>query len=969
MGSIVIQGCGMERSSSSNTATIVIESPKSLNKAVNGRASDEQSIPAEVTEIIFKLSALNGETITEYDLLLQSNIEFTVLAGRSYALIGSAKANEEVLFYGEKVITPLNSGEVRQVGIELQAQLKIALNIQQQSSSTEKPTAIQIPVGAGAATQFEIDLQGLQNKTVAWYVNDILGGDAEFGTINQLGEYTPPQALPENSNIQLKVIPETAPSFSAVIDIELFENPDDKPIVDVETDTQAPIVSVSLAAGIYNSEQTLLVNCDDCTTIYYTLDGSIPDENSSRYSTSIAINESVLIKLFAEDEFGNRSEIQSYSYLIDTDVPESLVQPISGTYGSTQLIELSCQDCSAIYYSLGDEIPNLNSLQYSSPIEVSLNQTIRYFSIDLAGNREVVRTASYVIDTETPISSIDPQPGLYYAPQTVSLTCDSCNTIYYTTDGTQPTLSSSTYAEPFTVSTESMIAFFAVDGVGNQELIQSANYQIAELSAPEDFQVVADENQVTLSWASVVGADSYSIYRSTVPDVMTNGTEIQRLVENSYLDINVVNKQKYYYAVSANSANFSGLLTQEREAQPDMRLTSINFTDTALAECVVGLGVEFVYQLTNLSCENLAISDLSGIEFLVNLQILKLSGNNIVDLQPLTGLTSLTGLWVSNNSIVNIQPLGNLLKLENLELESNAITDISPLANLSRMRSLTFFDNAVTDIEAVAGMHNLTSLWAYNNNIVDLSALAGLTELLSLYLFSNSITDITPLGNLTKLTALDLHSNSIENIDVLSALTELRNLELGKNNISDLSALTALTNIETIDLALNQIADISPLSGLVSLNKLWLGYNNISNVDELASLTQLNTLSLRSNSVEDIGGLSPLTALISLNLESNRINDISPVANLTELLSLDLQQNSVTDVSVLRSLTALDTIFLNNNDISTGLDGLSNITITPTLIDLQENLNLPCEDIGLLDALYDVSDGASSGAVIWTSCI
>ena len=56
----------------------------------------------------------------------------------------------------------------------------------------------------------------------------------------------------------------------------------------------------------------------------------------------------------------------------------------------------------------------------------------------------------------TPV--INPNGGSYYEPQTVSITCaDADAVIRYTTDGTEPTESSTVYSQPFTVSTTTTI--------------------------------------------------------------------------------------------------------------------------------------------------------------------------------------------------------------------------------------------------------------------------------------------------------------------------------------------------------------------------------------------------------------------------------------------------------------------------------------------------------------------------------
>ncbi|MBP6841534.1 MAG: chitobiase/beta-hexosaminidase C-terminal domain-containing protein, partial [Kofleriaceae bacterium] len=83
-------------------------------------------------------------------------------------------------------------------------------------------------------------------------------------------------------------------------------------------------------------------------------------------------------------------------------------------------------------------------------------------------------------DTVPPITTAVPPPGAFaIAPTAVNLVSNEATTIYYTTDGTEPTLASTAAASPLairTISDGTTITFFAVDEAGNQEVVQRATY-------------------------------------------------------------------------------------------------------------------------------------------------------------------------------------------------------------------------------------------------------------------------------------------------------------------------------------------------------------------------------------------------------------------------------------------------------------------------------------------------------------
>ena len=70
-------------------------------------------------------------------------------------------------------------------------------------------------------------------------------------------------------------------------------------------------------AGTYFEEQTVAIACTTAdATIYYTLDGSEPDENSEVYETPITVAESLTIKAIAMKESYENSNVASAEYTI-----------------------------------------------------------------------------------------------------------------------------------------------------------------------------------------------------------------------------------------------------------------------------------------------------------------------------------------------------------------------------------------------------------------------------------------------------------------------------------------------------------------------------------------------------------------------------------------------------------------------------------------------------------------------------
>jgi len=410
---IIITGCGVERSTQSEIATITIQLPTLKSNTTLARNIENKGvvIPDEITKVLFRLSSLEGRSLAEIDLLSDNSSKgFQVLAGQSYVLTGIATAGDETLFEGSQTITALHGGEERAIALSLESKLKLVLGTDDNPSN--KTSLIQVAVGTNQTTQFNISLEGVSNKSVVWYVNDIPGGNESLGTINTQGEYTPPQVIPSQSLITLTVVPEIAPSFSKSIELELIQESESSG----ENFIEAPVINV--IGGSYSEAQNIELSCNNCQTIYFTTNGDIPTNASTAYETRILVGETLTLQYFSVHADGQYSEIQQQNFVINETTPVTAIQPFGGSFDTPQSIVLSCEDCTTIYYTLDNTTPNVESAVYTSPITIDSNKILQYFSIDQAGNQEPINTAIYVLPTfhatGPNIQTSSPTYGEYY---------------------------------------------------------------------------------------------------------------------------------------------------------------------------------------------------------------------------------------------------------------------------------------------------------------------------------------------------------------------------------------------------------------------------------------------------------------------------------------------------------------------------------------------------------------------------
>jgi len=75
-------------------------------------------------------------------------------------------------------------------------------------------------------------------------------------------------------------------------------------------------------------------------------------------------------------------------------------------------------------------------------------------------------------------------PGSYPSAQNVSISASSGATIYYTTNGQQPTTSSNVYTGPISVNSSEVVQAIAVESGYTDSLVAVGNYQIAPANSP-----------------------------------------------------------------------------------------------------------------------------------------------------------------------------------------------------------------------------------------------------------------------------------------------------------------------------------------------------------------------------------------------------------------------------------------------------------------------------------------------------
>ena len=261
----------------------------------------------------------------------------------------------------------------------------------------------------------------------------------------------------------------------------------------------------SMPGGTYTGTQSVtLSDTTPNSTIFYTTNGTTPNNSSTEYSGAISVSSTETIEAIAVASGFSNSAVASATYTIQTPTAATpILSPAMGTYTSVQSVTITDSTAGAtIYYTTNGTTPTASSTVYSGAISVSSTETVEAIAVANGFSNSAVATAAYTINlaaAATPV--ISPAAGTYSSTQSVTITDATAGaTIYYTTNGTTPTASSTVYSGAISVSTTETIEAIAVAAGFTNSAVATADYVV--MVPPPSFTLSASPSPLAIQSGS-----------------------------------------------------------------------------------------------------------------------------------------------------------------------------------------------------------------------------------------------------------------------------------------------------------------------------------------------------------------------------------------------------------------------------------------------------------------------------------
>ncbi len=300
--------------------------------------------------------------------------------------------------------------------------------------------------------------------------------------------------------------------------------------------------------GTFSGSQSVVITCPtDGASIRYTLDGTTPSASSTLYTAPITITAATTVKAIAQKAGWEDSALAEASFTLQQQVSQPSMSPNAGTYSSSQVVTLSCSTQGAsIRYTTDGTTPTQTSLLYEQPIPITVSQTLKAIATMTGLDTSTVATSAYVLKVGTPTITVPASP--FSQSTLVTLTCATSGAaLYYTTDGSTPTNSSTPYTQAFSIEETTSVHAIALKTGWEPSSVAAGTFtKLGTVGTPViSSSVAAGGMQIAITCPTASAAIHYTTDGSTptasstpytAPFLITSDTTIKALAIKTGMD-------------------------------------------------------------------------------------------------------------------------------------------------------------------------------------------------------------------------------------------------------------------------------------------------------------------------------------------------------------------------------------------------------------------------------------------------
>jgi hypothetical protein len=253
------------------------------------------------------------------------------------------------------------------------------------------------------------------------------------------------------------------------------------------------------------------------------------DQNLSRDNPGQAVKFTVPTVANGKVYVGTETQLSVFGLLNGiTQAAAPVISPASQSFTSSVTVTMSdSTPGTVIHYTTDGSTPSATSTKYQSAITVITTKTIRAIAIAPGYLDSNITTDTYTHITQTAMPTFSPAPGTYSSTRQVTISSTTSGaTIYYATDGSTPTTSSTKYTAPVSISTTTTLKAIATATNFTNSAVASGVYTIhTAIAARPSFSPAPSTytSPINVSiFSTTAGATMYYTTDGTTPTTASN---------------------------------------------------------------------------------------------------------------------------------------------------------------------------------------------------------------------------------------------------------------------------------------------------------------------------------------------------------------------------------------------------------------------------------------------------------------
>lgn len=268
----------------------------------------------------------------------------------------------------------------------------------------------------------------------------------------------------------------------------------EKSIIPEWLDTVPPKIAISPVSQHHNSLFYISFSSNKRCKIWFSTGTAY---EMIQYSNPFVIDKDGIYKIYyyGEDDFGNKSEIDSITYVIDSKSPVLKVTPPPGIYPQKISIKITADEpCLFSLQKKGmmDTVPFSDSISVTDFFEGTITAK------DRAGNISTTANLKYSVDTSSFDIKIDPVGGIYKHCELVKFTSSRDVSVFYSFDPLAPPDYFTRYDKPFLLPHGLSILRFFGKRSGSESEIYKTRFIVDTIAPKLQLSVVSGNSADTL---------------------------------------------------------------------------------------------------------------------------------------------------------------------------------------------------------------------------------------------------------------------------------------------------------------------------------------------------------------------------------------------------------------------------------------------------------------------------------------